>query len=183
MDKEKIGHRGLLTGAFDPIHSDHIVAIQRAAQLCNELVVAVSTDSVIWEYKHHITSLPLEVRLPIVAGIKGVHEAIPQNDLYDKLNMCLENNIDVLFSCEEYQREYYKNPEDMTDNQIAGVERWEKFENDLTDYGITVHYLPRGQGSSTEIKNQMAQRLNLQKPQGIMLYSEGEECCEDVFSL
>ena len=58
-------NKGLFTGAFDPIHSDHIRSLKMASDLCSELVVAVSTDDVIREYKHHEPAIPFEERLAI----------------------------------------------------------------------------------------------------------------------
>ena len=72
----------------------------------------------------------------------------------------------------------------MTEKEIAGVERWERFEQEANENGIDVIYLPRTQGtSSTMIKEKIISQSNLQAPQGIMLYSEGECCDEATFSL
>ena len=125
MEENKTYHRGLYTGAFDPIHSDHIKSIQLASSMCDQLVVAVSTDDVIRDYKHHEPGIPFEQRLAIVDALKGVTKAIPQSNLYGKLEMCERLGVDVLFSCNEYQRSSYPNPDEMTPKQIAGVERWE----------------------------------------------------------
>lgn len=177
-------NKGLFTGAFDPIHSDHIRSLKMASDLCSELVVAVSTDDVIREYKHHEPAIPFEERLAIVSELKCVSQAIPQDNLYSKLQMCLDNNIDVLFSCDEYLRSSYPNPEEMTLKQLAGVTRWEKFEEELNGYGIDVVYLPRGQNmSSTELKENIAESIGYQQPHGVMLYSEGECCDEPTFSM
>jgi len=184
MEQTKHYHRGLFTGAFDPIHSDHIKALKLSSSMCDELIVAVSTDEVIKDYKHHDPAIPFEERIAIVDELKCVTKAIPQNDLHDKLQMCLDNGIDVLFSCDEYLRSSYPDPDKMTLKQKAGVERWEKFEQQLNEYGIDVIYNPRGQStSSTDIKESVAQSIGYQQPQGVMLYSEGECMCEDVFSL
>lgn len=181
---EKPYKRGVLTGAFDPYHFAHGIAIQRAANLCDQLVVAVSTDEVIRDYKHHEPFMPFEKRLQTISQIKGVTLAIPQYDLYDKLEMLQDLGADVLFSCEEYQRSYYPDPDKMTDKEKAGVERWEKFEQEANSVGIDVVYLPRSnEMSSTSFKDLLAKQAGLQQPQGVMLYSEGESCDEDVFAL
>ena len=184
MSEQKHYHRGLYTGAFDPVHSDHIRALKLCADMCDELIVAVSTDEVIKSYKHHEPAIPFEERIAIIQEFKSVTKAIPQNDLHNKLNMCIENDVDVLFSCDEYLRSTYPDPEKMTPKQIAGVERWEKFEEQLNGLGIDVVYHARGQNnSSTEMKEHIAQSIGYQQPQGVMLYSEGECCNEDVFTL
>ena len=105
--------RGLLTGAFDPFHVAHAKAIDKASSLCDQLIVAVSTNEVIRHYKGEPFQ-PFQQRLETVSYCKGVTLAIPQDDLYEKLEMCEALGVDVLFSCEEYQRSYYPDPEKMT---------------------------------------------------------------------
>ena len=172
--------RGVLTGAFDPYHYAHGKAIQQAASLCEQLIVAVSTDDVIRGYKGE-PLLPFEKRLEAISYVKGVTLAIPQYDLYNKLEMLQDLGADVLFSCEEYQRSYYSNPEEMTPKEIAGVERWERFEQEANEVGIDVVNLPRNQEmSSTIMKQLLIAKNQLHEPQGVMLYSEGE-CCNEPF--
>lgn len=178
--------RGLLTGAFDLFHVAHAKAIDKASSLCDQLIVAVSTDEVIRHYKGEPFQ-PFQQRLETVSYCKGVTLAIPQDDLYEKLEMCEALGVDVLFSCEEYQRSYYPDPEKMTPKEIAGVERWEKFEAEVNAHGIDVVYLPRSQEvSSSMLKARMFERSGYQEQQGIMLYSEGEDYSagtEATFSL
>lgn len=180
---DKLYKRGVLTGAFDPFHVAHAQAIQKASSLCEQLIVAVSTDDVIRHYKGEPFQ-PFEQRLETVSFVKGVTLAIPQYDLYSKLEMLQDLGADVLFSCEEYQRSYYEDESKMTDKERAGVERWENFEQDANAVGIDVVYLPRSQGiSSSILKARMLERSGYQEPQGIMLYSEGECCDEATFAL
>ncbi|MBR4003403.1 MAG: adenylyltransferase/cytidyltransferase family protein [Clostridia bacterium] len=182
--KEAKYQRGLYTGAFDVLNVGHIRGIQNAAKGCEQLIVAVSTDEVIREYKHHEPVIPFEQRLEMVSQIKGVTLAIPQNDLYEKVELCKALGVDVIFSCDEYQRSSYPDPDKMTPKEIAGVERWERFEQEANENGIDVIYLPRTPGtSSTMIKEKIVEQAGAQQPQGIMLYSEGECFDESVFSL
>lgn len=182
--KETKYQRGLYTGAFDVLNVGHIRGIQNAASGCEQLIVAVSTDEVIREYKHKEPVIPFEQRLEIISQIKGVTLAIPQNDLYEKVELCKALGVDVIYSCDEYLRSSYPDPDQMTAKEIAGVERWERFEQEANENGIDVVYLPRTQGtSSSMIKEKIVSQSNLQAPQGIMLYSEGECCDEATFSL
>ena len=184
MQNQKHYRRGLHTGAFDSIHKKHIDSLKLSASMCDELIVAVSTDEVIRDYKYKNPAIPFEERIAIISELKCVSKAIPQTDLYAKLQMCLENDIDVLFSCDEYLRSSYTNPEEMTAKQIAGVERWERFEQELAEYGIDVVYEPRDPNfSSTKQKINIAENIGYTQTQGIMLYSEGECTNEDVFNL
>lgn len=145
-------HRGYWTGAFDMFHYGHLQSIQNALKYCDQLIVGVSTDDVIRDYKHREPIIPFEQRLAIVSAIKGVSIAIPQYDLYDKMGPAEELGCDVIFSCDEYLRSEYEGKE-MTEKQLAGVERWETFEAQAKESGIDVIYLPRtGEISSTDIK-------------------------------
>ena len=184
MEQQKHYRRGLHTGAFDCIHKKHIDSLKLSASMCDELIVAVSTDEVIKNYKYREPALPFEERLAIINELKCVSKAIPQENLYAKLQMCLENDSDVLFSCDEYLRSSYPEPDKMTAKQLAGVERWEKFEQELAEYGIDVIYEPRDPNfSSTQQKINIAENIGYRETQGIMLYSEGECTNEEVFSL
>ena len=180
---DKLYKRGVLTGAFDPFHVAHAEAIEKASSLCEQLIVAVSTDEVIRHYKGEPFQ-PFDQRLRTISYVKGVTLAVPQYDLYNKLEMLQDLGADVLFSCEEYQRSYYEDESKMTPKEKAGVERWENFEQEANEVGIDVVYLPRSQElSSTSLKAKMLEKSGYQQPQGIMLYSEGESCDEATFAL
>ena len=71
-------------GAFDLLHVGHVRVIQAAAALGDSLVVGVSTDELIQEYKGHLPHQEYEERREIVASIKGVGTVIPQKT-QDKL--------------------------------------------------------------------------------------------------
>ena len=66
-------------GAFDLLHVGHIRILQAAAALGKSLVVGVSTDELILEYKRHAPAVPYEERRELVAAIRGVDAVIPQH--------------------------------------------------------------------------------------------------------
>jgi glycerol-3-phosphate cytidylyltransferase len=66
-------------GAFDLLHVGHVRIIQAAAALGERLVVGVSTDELILEYKGRAPTVPYEQRREIVAGLRGVDAVIPQS--------------------------------------------------------------------------------------------------------
>lgn len=180
---DKTYKRGYYTGVFDNFHIGHAKALKNASALCDQLIVGVSTDEVVINYKHKPPIQSFESRLCIVNSIKGVTMAIPQNNLYNKVEVCLALGCDVIFSSEEYQESYYEGRE-MTEKEAAGVERWKEIQAEADEAGIDVVYLPRAQGiSSTHIKNSILEQSGYQQPQGHMLYSEGECNDENVFCL
>ncbi len=175
--------RGYYTGVFDIIHNGHIRAISNASELCEQLVVGVSTDEVVYSYKNKYPVLPFESRIEVVNSIKGVTTAIPQTDLYNKVEVCLALGCDVIFSSDEYREEYY-NGREMTPKEQAGVERWKAIQEEANQNGIDVVYLSRSQGvSSSFIKESILNQTNYQPCQNQMLYSEGECNDEPVFAL
>ena len=180
---------GYFTGTFDLAHFGHISTIMKAAQLCDKLIVSVSTDDVVKSYKHQYPVEPFIERLFHVSNIKGVSLAIPQESLYDKIEICEKYGADVIFTSAEYKAENYEDLSVLSDKQLKGIERWEAFEQEAQENDIDIVYIDRIKGadgrdmSSTDLKQIIAERNNLQPSQGIMLYSEGECCDEPVFAL
>jgi glycerol-3-phosphate cytidylyltransferase len=74
-------HGGIVytAGAFDLLHVGHVRIIQAAAALGDTLVVGVSTDELIHEYKGHAPAVPYEERRELVAALRGVDAVIPQH--------------------------------------------------------------------------------------------------------
>lgn len=63
---------GLIIGCFDPLHYGHIELITRAAELCDFLVVAVTSDKQIAKEKKGHPYFPFEVRKAAIWDIKKV---------------------------------------------------------------------------------------------------------------
>jgi glycerol-3-phosphate cytidylyltransferase len=71
------------SGTFDIINEGHINLLAKAKSLCNKLVVAVSTDKLIEQYKHLKPIQPLSERLKIMKSIKYVDKVIIQHNFMD----------------------------------------------------------------------------------------------------
>ena len=189
QQSEKPYKVGYFTGTFDLAHFGHLSTIMKATQLCDKLIVSVSTDDVVKSYKHQYPVEPFIERLFHVSNIKGVALAIPQESLYDKIEICEKYGADVIFTSEEYKAENYEDLTVLSDKQLKGIERWEIFEEEAQENNIDIVYIDRIKGadgrdmSSTDLKQIIADRNNLQSSQGIMLYSEGECFDEPVFAL
>lgn len=121
--------------------------------MCEQLFVGVTTDEVVYDYKHKMPAIPFDERIKIVGNIKGVYKAIPQFDLYNKLEICKAIGADVLFSSDEYLKESYEKDHEFTQKELDGIERWEKFSKEANENGIDVVFLQRTKSiSSTQIK-------------------------------
>ncbi len=131
MKKYKIGYT---TGVYDMFHIGHLNLLKRAKEQCDYLIVGVSTDELVQNYKNKTPIIPLDQRMAIIAELKCVDKVVPQEDM-DKINACLKYNADVIFVGDDWK----------------GTEKWNNIEKELANYGKDVVYFPYTQGTSSTI--------------------------------
>lgn len=120
-------------GTFDLFHIGHLRLLQRAKQLGDRLIVAVSTDE-FNRKKGKEAIIPFEQRAEIVANIKCVDMVIPEESWEQKIEDIKKYNVNVL---------------------VMGDDWLGKFDY-LKEY-CDVVYLPRTEGiSSTQIRNTLS---------------------------
>lgn len=129
MKKYKIGYT---TGVFDMFHIGHLNIIRRAKEQCEFLIVGVSTDEVVNDYKHHLPVIPYEQRSAIVAACRYVDRVVPQVSM-DKFAAWEELKFDVMFHGSEWQ----------------GTELYNEYERRFGEVGVKVVYLPHTDGISS----------------------------------
>lgn len=133
---------GYTTGVFDLFHVGHLNILKKAKENCDYLIVGVSTDEVVLDYKHHLPVIPFEQRKQIVEAIKYVDKAVPQTryDIEEKIISAYENKIDVMFVGSDWK----------------GTEKWNVIEKKLNAIGVDVVYLQHTEGiSSTMLRNKI----------------------------
>lgn len=136
MKKYNIGYTA---GTYDLFHVGHLNIFKNAKKYCNKLIVAVSTDELVKQYKHHEPIINFLERKQIVESIKYVDEVVVQENM-DKLSAALKYKIDVMFVGDDWQ----------------GTEKWKQIEKDLSAYGIDVIYLKHTDSvSSTQIREKL----------------------------
>ena len=100
MDKKyKVGYT---TGVFDLFHIGHLNILRQAKEMCEILVVGVSTDELVQEYKNKTPIIPFEERKTIVEAIKYVDKVVPQENR-DKISAFNEHKFDVIFVGDDWK--------------------------------------------------------------------------------
>ena len=99
MKKYKIGYT---TGVYDMFHIGHLNILKRAKEQCDFLVVGVSTDEVVKNYKNKTPVIPFEDRFEIIKAIKYVDKAIPQTSM-DKYLAWKQEHFDVIFHGDDWK--------------------------------------------------------------------------------
>lgn len=137
--KHKKYNVGYTAGTYDLFHIGHLNIFKNAKMQCKYLIVAVSTDELVNEYKHHYPIIPFNERCEIVSAIKYVDKVIPQINM-DKKQAAIANKIDVMFVGDDWKN----------------TEKWNRIERELNEIGIDVVYLKHTDGiSSSDIKERM----------------------------
>lgn len=139
MNKYKIGYT---TGVFDLFHIGHLNILRRAKEQCDYLIVGVSTDDVVYNYKHKKPIIPYEERYEIVSAIRYVDEVVPQTSM-DKMEAYKKYKFNALFHGSDWQ----------------GTDMYNKIVSEFKSVGVDVVFLPHTDGiSSTDIKKSIDKR-------------------------
>lgn len=125
---------GYTTGVFDMFHIGHLNILKRAKEQCDYLIVGVSTDDVVEEYKKKTPIIKFEERIAIVEAIKYVDEVVPQTTM-DKMEAWKQLKFDVMFHGSDWKGS------DMYNHIIK------KFNN----VGVKVIFLPHTEGVSSTL--------------------------------
>ncbi|MCP3029191.1 adenylyltransferase/cytidyltransferase family protein [Halobacillus sp. A5] len=136
MKPYKIGYT---TGVFDLFHVGHLNILRKAKEQCDYLIVGVSTDELVQEYKNKQPVIPFEDRKDIVSGIRYVDQVIPQVNR-DKIAAWEMLNFNVMFVGDDWKG----------DKLFLEVE--EKFNR----VGVDIVFFPYTKGvSSTLVKEKI----------------------------
>jgi hypothetical protein len=125
---------GYTTGVFDMFHIGHLNILRRAKEKCDYLIVGVSTDEVVQNYKNKTPIIPYEQRAAIVEAIKYVDEVVPQTTM-DKVEFLKQRHFDVMFHGDEWK----------------GTDLYKKYEIEFAKLGARIEYLAHTDGISSSI--------------------------------
>lgn len=135
--KYKVGYT---TGVFDMFHIGHLNIIRRAKDLCDYLIVGVTTDQLCMARKNKLPIICEAERVAIVQAIRYVDKVVLQNDM-DKLRPVKEYGVDAVFVGSDWK----------------GTSAWEAYEKEFSSVGCCVVYLDHTDGISSSI---LRERLN-----------------------
>ena len=94
-------------GTWDCLHIGHINILKEAKKCGDELIVSVSTDELVNEYKKHTPIMPFEERFEIIKSLRFVDYVIAQTDR-DKIKALDSINFDVwVIGNDWYGNDYY----------------------------------------------------------------------------
>ncbi|MBQ9664915.1 MAG: adenylyltransferase/cytidyltransferase family protein [Bacteroidaceae bacterium] len=125
---------GYTTGVFDMFHVGHLNILRKAKEMCDYLIVGVSTDELCLSYKKKQPIIPFEERKTIVEAIKYVDEVCPQYDR-DKYAAWERIGFDVMFVGDDWK----------------GKPLFSELEKKFGKVGVKIEYFPYTQGTSSSI--------------------------------
>ena len=138
MKKYRVGYT---TGVFDMFHIGHLNILRRAKEKCDYLIVGVSTDELVMEYKNKTPIIPFEERAEIVRSIDCVDRVIAQENR-DKYAAWRELKFDVMFVGDDWK----------------GKPLFMKVEEEFKKVGVDVFYFPYTKDTSSTI---LREKLNV----------------------
>ena len=142
MEKKKY-KVGYTTGVFDMFHIGHLNILKRAKEQCEYLIVGVSTDENVWNYKHKTPIIPFEERIAIVRELKCVDEAVPQINM-DKMEAWERLHFNALFHGSDWK----------------GSDMYNKMIKEFSAIGVDVVFLPHTEGVSSTLLSSVLHRLD-----------------------
>ncbi|WP_053984384.1 adenylyltransferase/cytidyltransferase family protein [Niameybacter massiliensis] len=132
---------GYTTGVFDLFHIGHLNILRKAKTQCDTLIVGVSSDELVRNYKNKQVVIPFEERRDIVAGIRYVDQVVKQDNM-DKLKAQEKLHFDVVFVGDDWKN----------------TPQWDQYEKEFNKRGVDVVYLPYTKETSS---TQLRETLNI----------------------
>lgn len=129
---------GYTTGVFDLFHIGHLNMLKNAKSLCDKLIVGVTTDDLLREYKHKEPIIPFSERCEIVRSIKYVDTVIAQQNM-NKFEAWERFKFDYMFVGDDWFK----------------TEKWEEIEKMFYNKNVKIIYFPYTQGTSSTLINQI----------------------------
>lgn len=136
---------GYTTGVFDLFHIGHLNILKKAKENCDYLIVGVSTDELVVDYKNRKPIISVDDRIEIISNIKCVDKVVKQTE-FNKIIAYENLKFNILF-----------HGDDWKDNP-----KYIEIESALKDKGVEIKYFEYTKDVSTSIiKNKILEILKV----------------------
>lgn len=115
-------------------HIGHLNILRRAKELCDYLIVGVSTDELVQHEKNKTPIIPFENRCKIVEAIRYVDRVVAQKDK-NKFQVWEKLGFNKMFVGSDWE----------------GTPQWKKYEEQFSEVGVEIVYLPHTDGISSSL--------------------------------
>ncbi len=92
----------LIQGAFEIVNHGHVLALRRAKQLGDILIVALNTNRLIKDYKDRQPVLPWQHKKVILESLRCVDLVVPAHN-FSPLKLLKKHNVDVFVLTREWE--------------------------------------------------------------------------------
>ena len=134
---------GYTAGVFDLFHIGHLNILKKAKENCDFLIVAVSTDELVQQYKNKTPVICFEERKAIVEAIKYVDMVVPQENR-DKLSALEKYGFHKMFVGDDWK----------------GSELFNSLEDKFKQRGAEIVYFPYTNGTSSTFLKETLAKIN-----------------------
>ena len=129
---------GYTTGVYDMFHIGHLNVIRSAKEMCDYLIVGVSTDELVRKEKQKTPVIPYEERAEIIASIRYVDQVVPQMDK-NKLGAWERYHFHRMFVGSDWK----------------DTPQWNRYEEQFAPLGVEIVYLPHTDGISSTMLSEI----------------------------
>ena len=134
---------GYTAGVFDMFHIGHLNILKRAKENCDFLIVAVSTDELVRQYKKKTPVICYEERAEIVKAIRYVDMVVPQENR-DKLEALEKYKFNKMFVGDDWK----------------GSKLFESLEAEFKKRNAEIIYFPYTKGTSSTLLKQKLSEMS-----------------------
>lgn len=122
MGKLKIGYT---TGVYDLFHTGHLNIIKNAYEVCDYLIVGVTSDETVFKLKGKYPIIPLAERKEIIKALKYVDEVVDEINT-DKIEAWKKLKFDIIVKGDDWK----------------GSKKWTDYEEQFAQVNVEVAYFP-----------------------------------------
>jgi glycerol-3-phosphate cytidylyltransferase len=134
---------GYTTGVFDLFHIGHLNILRKAKEQCDYLIVGVSTDELVEQYKNKRPVICFEERCEIVKAIRYVDEVVPQMDR-EKFAAWERLKFNKMFVGDDWK----------------GSALFTELEERFKPHGVEIVYFPYTKGTSSTFLKETLAKIN-----------------------